>query len=280
MNYQLGLIGFPIKHSLSPWIHENFLKRSQLNGNYSLLEINPHDSFSNAMTQLKKQNLNGFNVTVPFKEKIIPYIDELDELAERVGAVNTVLCKQGKWIGYNTDGIGYIRSLLDYYPEIKAMKNIQIMILGAGGAAKGIFNALIKSGFSHITIANRTIEKANEIISNNLSATNSRAISLKTAEEEIEQFDVIIQTSTVGMKPNVDKQIISLNKLKADAVVSDIVYQPLMTTFLAQAKRLGANIHFGHTMLLYQALNAFEIWTKETVDITDMELKLKQILEG
>src|SRR5699024_10052175 len=151
---------------------------------------------------LKKQNLNGFNVTVPFKEKIIPYIDELDELAERVGAVNTVLCKQGKWIGYNTDGIGYVRSLLDYYPEIKEMKNAQIMILGAGGAAKGIFNALIKSGFSHITIANRTIEKANEIISNHTTLPNLHTMSLKTAEDKIDKYDVIIQTSSVGMKPN------------------------------------------------------------------------------
>src|SRR5690625_3816495 len=122
MFYQLGLIGYPIKHSLSPWIHETFLQRTKLNGNYSLIEIKPKDSFANAMDTLKKQNLHGFNVTVPYKEKIIPYLQGIDEQAKHIGAVNTVLCKNGEWFGYNTDGIGYVRSLQNRSEERRVGK--------------------------------------------------------------------------------------------------------------------------------------------------------------
>src|SRR5690625_2492178 len=102
--YRLGLIGYPIQHSLSPWIHNHFLKRAQLQGTYELIEISPHDSFEHAIQQLKKRDLDGFNITVPYKQHIIPYLDEVDPAAKRVGAVNTVLLKDDKWIGYNTDG--------------------------------------------------------------------------------------------------------------------------------------------------------------------------------
>src|SRR5690625_1592893 len=122
MYYQLGLIGYPIQHSLSPWIHETFLQRTDQKGNYSLIEIDPKMSFASEVETLRERNLHGFNVTVPYKEKIIPYLQDIDDQAKQIGAVNTVLCKNGKWIGYNTDGIGYIRSLQHKYPEIKKDK--------------------------------------------------------------------------------------------------------------------------------------------------------------
>src|SRR5690625_1503973 len=101
MTYSFALIGYPIAHSLSPWIHEQFLKRTKLNGSYRLEEIEPNDHFATRINELKASNLDGFNVTVPYKEKIIDYVDELDEQAEKIGAVNTVVVKNGKWIGYN-----------------------------------------------------------------------------------------------------------------------------------------------------------------------------------
>ncbi len=280
MRFEFGLIGYPIKYSLSPWIHQTFLERANVHGHYRLMEIDPEDSFHRAIESLKSKKLNGFNVTVPFKEKIIPYLDELDELAKQVGAVNTVVSRNGKWFGYNTDGLGYVRSLLEHYPSLNKNKDKKIILLGAGGAAKGIFTALVKSGFSNVTIANRTIERAHEIISNELTNIKYQIISLKAAEKRIDEYDVIIQTTSVGMKPNDSDMVIRLNKLKNGAIVSDIVYQPLFTAFLKRAKSLGANIHYGHTMLLYQALYAFEIWTKHTIEIKDMEDKLKKILEG
>ena len=280
MFYQLGLIGYPIKHSLSPWIHETFLQRTKLNGNYSLIEIKPKDSFANAMDTLKKQNLHGFNVTVPYKEKIIPYLQGIDEQAKHIGAVNTVLCKNGEWFGYNTDGIGYVRSLQNHFPELKTEKEKQILILGAGGAAKGIYSALLKNGFQNISIANRTIEKAKTLLTKQSNEANIKVITLKEAEENIALFDVIIQTTSVGMKPNEAETILSLHALKESVIVSDIVYQPLYTSFLQTAQSLGARIHFGHTMLLYQAQYAFEIWTNHVPNVQQMDKELQKILEG
>src|SRR5690625_1637985 len=147
MRYQLGLIGYPIQHSLSPWIHETFLRRTNLHGSYTLMEISSKQSLTDAINTLKQKNLHGFNITVTYKEKIIPYLQGMDEHAKHIGAVNTVLCKNGEWIGYNTDGIGYVRSLQNHFPELKEEKEKQILILGAGGAAKGIYSEI---GRAHV----------------------------------------------------------------------------------------------------------------------------------
>lgn len=277
MNYEFALIGYPIKHSLSPWIHERFLQQTELDGTYSIIEIDPEESFQKAVGQLKQSSLNGFNVTVPYKEKIMPYLDEIDEQAKHIGAVNTVLCKDGKWIGYNTDGMGYMRALLNKYPEIANNKEQTVLLLGAGGAAKGILYALLHHGYQNITIANRSLERANELASANDKVV---VVSLEEAEAELASFQLVIQTTSVGMKPYETEQIISLEKIKREAIVSDIVYQPLLTSLLKEAQKYGANIHFGHSMLLYQAQYAFEIWTNKKPDMVSLDNQLKLELEG
>jgi len=278
LNYELGLIGYPIKHSLSPWIHKRFLEQTKLNGTYSIIEINPADSFQKAIEQLKGESkLNGFNVTVPYKEKIIPYLDEIDEQAKRIGAVNTVLNKNGKWIGYNTDGIGYMRALLHKYPELMNNKDIEVLLLGAGGAAKGILHALLHHGYENITIANRSLQRAEALA---LANESVKVLSLNEIEKAIGSYRLIIQTTSVGMKPNESAKIISLQSIDEQAIVSDIVYQPLMTAILKEAKQQGAKIHFGHSMLLYQAQYAFEIWTNERPEMDALDEELKKVLEG
>lgn len=277
MQYKFGLIGYPIQHSLSPWIHKQFLERTNLQGEYAIIEINPDSNFADEMKMLREKQLNGFNITVPYKEKILDYLDEMDEQASQIGAVNTVLCKNDKWIGYNTDGIGYIRSLLQQFPQLETNKEANILLLGAGGAAKGIYYALMKHGFKFVTIANRTLDKVEKIIDNN---PNSKALSLQEAENSLMNFDVIIQTTSVGMKPETDRMIIELNNLREGTIVSDIVYQPLLTKFLRTAKSMNAHIHFGHTMLLYQAQYAFEIWTGVRPEMNELDEKLQKILEG
>lgn len=276
LNYKFGLIGYPIKHSLSPWIHENFLEKTNLHGTYSIIEIE-EATFHEEIMKLKSENLNGFNVTVPYKEKIIPYLDEIDTQAKHIGAVNTVQNKDGKWIGYNTDGLGYMRSLLFKYPQIEKDKDLNILLLGAGGAAKGILHALLHHGFSKITIANRSLERAAQLAEAN---DNIQVTTLSEVEKNLANFTLIIQTTSVGMKPNEDQAIISLQSLSNHSIVSDIVYQPLMTKFLREAKNKEANIHFGHTMLLYQAQYAFEIWTGKKPEIGSLDDELKNILEG
>ncbi|HLR72753.1 MAG TPA: shikimate dehydrogenase [Pseudogracilibacillus sp.] len=276
MSFSFGLIGYPVQHSLSPWIHKQFLQRTNQEGTYKLFEIHP-ESFKEEVQLLRNESLNGFNVTVPYKEKIIPFLDEIDPYAKKIGAVNTVLCKNNKWIGYNTDGIGYVRALESKFPALVKDKEKNILLLGAGGAAKGIFHALIDKGYQHIHMANRTVAKAEELTKE---ITTSTAISIETASNHIMEYDMIIHTSSVGMKPNVDEVIISFTQLKQDAIVSDIVYQPLMTKLLQNAKQVGANIHFGHTMLLYQALYAFEIWTNLSPSMEQLDKELQQVLEG
>src|SRR5690625_1384000 len=120
---KLGLIGYPIQHSLSPWIHNQFLKKSNLDGQYLIYEINTSKNFNEELKKLKDEKLTGFNVTAPYKEIIIDYLDELDESVKQIGAVNTVLHKDGKWIGYNTDGLGYVKALAAKFPEIMKNKN-------------------------------------------------------------------------------------------------------------------------------------------------------------
>lgn len=276
MNFQLGLIGYPIKHSLSPWIHETFLDKTNLKGTYSIIEIEER-SFAEEIEKLKKRDIDGFNVTVPYKEKIIPFLDEIDPQASAIGAVNTVQNKDGKWIGYNTDGIGYMRSLISKYPELKKDKNIAILLLGAGGAAKGILHALVENGYTNITIANRSLDRASELAKAN---GQIEILPLNDAEANLAAYSLIIQTTSVGMKPNADRSIISLANVRKGAIVSDIVYQPLVTNFLKEASFHGARIHFGHTMLLYQAQYAFEIWTGIKPEIGTMDDELKTILEG
>lgn len=278
--YQLGLIGYPIKHSLSPWIHEHFLKKTNLSGSYDIIEISLEENFSERIQQLRDQQIDGFNITVPYKQTIIPYLDELDANAKRIGAVNTVVLKDGKWIGYNTDGIGYVRSLEEAYPELFTNKSSRVLLLGAGGAARGIYDALTTSGFTYVDLANRTLSSAEEIAELKLPHTKTKTFTLQEAEARLAEYDVIIQTTSVGMKPHIDKMVISLDHLKPETIVSDIVYQPLETTFLKTAQAKGAKIHYGHTMLLYQAQYAFEIWTNQQVEVGDMDEQLKSILEG
>lgn len=280
MYYSLALIGYPINHSLSPWIHEHFLEKANLNGDYSTFEISPDDSFSLKIKQLMNDGVQGFNVTVPYKVKIIPFLDEMDESAKKIGAVNTVVNRNGRWIGYNTDGIGYIRSLESKFPNFHQDKAKRILIIGAGGATRGIYHALVQSGFLNIDITNRTTEKAAEIAKLKSDATITNIFSLDQAEQMIKNYDVIIQTTSVGMKPNPDNIVFKMNELKETSIVSDIIYQPLETSLLKEAGEKGVGLHYGHTMLLYQAQYAFEIWTGLKVPMGSMDRQLKHKLEG
>ncbi|TFJ94050.1 shikimate dehydrogenase [Lentibacillus salicampi] len=280
MNYRLGLIGFPIQQSLSPWIHQQFLKQAGLEGDYCLFEIAPDRPFEKEISRVKNEQLDGFNVTVPYKKRIIDCLDDLDEDARAIGAVNTAVQRNGKWIGCNTDWIGYTTGLKHHYPSIFQNTTSSILLIGAGGAARGIFYGLMKEGFTRIDIANRTQSSAEAIAALARTNTHTSVITLQEAENRLAQYDLIVQTTNIGMKPNVTDTIISLEQLHEDSIVSDIVYQPLNTEFLHQASQKGASIHYGHTMLLYQARTAFELWTSKQVPVDDMDEQLKRKLEG
>ncbi|WP_186576473.1 shikimate dehydrogenase [Aquibacillus kalidii] len=272
----LGLIGFPIQHSLSPWIHNHFMKKLGINGEYVLYETKK-EHFAATIDRLKEKQLNGFNVTVPYKQDIINYLDELDPDAARIGAVNTVTQINGKWKGYNTDGMGYVQSVRDYYPDLFQPKN-RVLILGAGGAARGIYRALVQEPFSIVDIANRTFEKAQQLAELKDDHVETNILSFEEAQLRLEDYDYVVQTTSVGM--NKEETIISLDNLKKGAVVSDIVYQPLMTSFLKEAHSNYGKIHQGHAMLLYQAQLAFQIWSGKQFGLGDTLKLMEERLRG
>lgn len=279
MAYRFGLIGYPIKHSLSPWIHKNLLQKAGVGGTYSLYEIDLGESFADQIEKLRGEQLDGFNITVPYKQKIMPYLDKIDDEANAIGAVNTVVNKNGKWIGYNTDGVGYVRSLTEAYPEVGQDKNKRFLIIGAGGAARAIIYTLFINGFANIDIANRT-EKSGRVLKSMYAMDRTTILSLHEAEQVMDEYDVIIQTTSVGMKSADEHAIVTVNNLAKETIVSDIVYQPVTTSFLKDASLSGSRIHYGHTMLLYQAQYAFELWTGKRVEINEMDQELFKQLEG
>ncbi|MBA2173523.1 shikimate dehydrogenase [Halobacillus locisalis] len=276
---KLGLVGYPVGHSLSPWIHERLMEQQNVSGTYELFETSP-ESFDSYIETLKKEGLDGFNVTVPYKETIIPHLTDLDDSARVLGAVNTVKQTERGWIGYNTDGIGFVDSIKNRFPE-RLHNEAQILMLGSGGAARGIYHALIQSGVARVDVANRTPAKAEALLEMNDTMVKSKALDLQEAEEDLARYDVVIQTTSVGMSPNHNQAIISLKRLKPGAVVSDIVYRPMETAFLIDAKAQGASLHYGHEMLLQQAVYAFKIWTGTNPDafklLDEFESKLKGV---
>ncbi|KGP73126.1 shikimate dehydrogenase [Pontibacillus yanchengensis] len=278
MGYLFGLIGYPAKHSRSPWIHHHFLDQQHERGLYRIFETSPAD-LQSTLSSMKQLQVDGFNVTVPYKEDILQYVDTLDPYAEKVGAVNTVLYQDGEWIGYNTDGKGFVRSLLEAYPEVD-LSSCKALCIGAGGASRGIYTALLEKNMTRVDIANRTPERANTIVALNDQHTPSLAISLEEAEKSLEQYDIIVQTTSVGMPPNDDQQIISLANVKKGAIVADIVYKPFETVFLEDAKQKGARVLHGHGMLIYQAALAYEIWTNTTIQADELLRKFEQQLKG
>ncbi|MBM7554693.1 shikimate dehydrogenase [Thalassobacillus pellis] len=275
---KLGLIGNPIKHSLSPWIHSRLLELAGIEGQYQLYEMQP-GSFQQQIELLRNEQLDGFNVTVPFKQKIMPELDDIDGQAKKLGAVNTVKNHDGRWLGYNTDGKGFVNSLRAKYGTL-LHPDTKVLLLGAGGAAKGIFFTLLNEGVRQIDVANRTTERAEAIVNASEAAVSSHSLTLKEAEGRIAEYHLIIQTTTVGMNPRSDESIISLKNMKEGAVVSDIVYQPLETAFLKDAISNGGRIHQGHEMLLYQAVYAFKIWTGKSIDETKLLMELEAQLKG
>lgn len=277
--YRLGLIGYPIKHSLSPWIHHTFLEQENKKGTYELFEVSPQESVEKMLQALKDKGVQGCNVTVPYKEEVISLLDEVDESAVGIGAVNTIVFKNGMTFGYNTDGKGYVRSLETSFPDI--FKTPQsILLIGAGGAARGIYSALLDKGCKEVSIANRTQSSAESIRKINKTRTRSKVMSLEEAENHLDAYDVVIQTTSVGMKPREEQTVLSLSTIQPGTIVSDIVYQPIETSFLKEAAKHQCHVHYGHTMLLYQAQYAFELWTGTKPEIGTMDEQLQHILEG
>ena len=242
------VIGNPIKHSLSPLIHNHWFNKYNIEASYEKKLINSN-SLKDLILDIKDKKIDGINVTVPFKNEVIPYLDELSLEAKTTQSVNTIYYDKNKIIGHNTDIVGFESSIID--TEYK-MKNKKILILGAGGVVSSIIFALNKMEVSQIFISNRTREKAENF--KNL-FKNIFVIDWG----ELIDVDVIINATSIGL--NFEDVInLDFSKIGKNKLFYDVIYNPKETNFLKDAKKLGNKTINGKMMFIYQALAAFEIW--------------------
>jgi shikimate dehydrogenase len=256
------VIGNPIEHSLSPELHNYWINQNSINALYEKKKIN-EDQLEQYISQVKDKKINGINVTVPFKKKIIPYLDELSAEAKITESVNTIYQKDNKAIGHNTDIFGFKTSIEKTEYDLK---NKEVLILGAGGVVPSIIFSLIKMKVSKITISNRTKEKAE-----NLKKIYKDLEIIKWGD--ISNFDMIINATSLGLKKedklNFDFSLISENKF-----FYDVIYNPSETNFLKIGRELGHKTLNGKLMFIYQAISAFEIWHGKTPEIDENVIKL------
>lgn len=247
-----GIIGNPVRHSLSPAMHNAGFATMGMNRIYVPMEVS---NIEQAVTGLRALGFNGVSVTVPYKETVIPYLDEIDPVAEKIGAVNTLLFRKdraGKVIlrGFNTDWLGANTAIAE---KIK-LQSTRVLIIGAGGAAKAVAFGLVQAG-AEVVITNRTREKGERLAT----WLGCRCIAL--GEQEEFTADVLINTTSVGMEPEIEQTLVAGDILSRFSVVMDIVYAPLETRLLREAKAAGCTTIDGLSMLLYQGAAQFKIWT-------------------
>lgn len=271
-----GVFGDPIRHSRSPLMLNRAFQESGLNAAYAAFHVKP-DGLKAAVQGIRALGFRGVNVTIPHKVDIMNYIDEIDEGAKIIGAVNTVVNEDGKLIGYNTDGIGYVRSLKEETGfELPGRK---VLMLGAGGAARGVAYALAKEGAESIVIANRTKSKADELARAIEPYTAASGIDLEQIKDFAGEVDLIVNTTSAGMHPHIDELPMSTESIRSGQLISDLIYNPRITRFLREAEAGGARIHGGLGMFIYQGAYAFEYWTGVQAPVAAMREIVEQSLQ-
>jgi shikimate dehydrogenase len=274
-----GIIGDPIEHTLSPVMHNAAFQALSLNYIYIPFKVTKAE-LSRAIYGIKALNIRGLNVTIPHKVAVTAILDELDFMAADIGAVNTILNENGKLKGYNTDASGFMRALTEQGidPEHK-----NAVVLGAGGASRAVCFALAEKN-AGITILNRTPEKAEEIAED---ISNTGIIQVKVAElnqanleKVLKEADILVNTTSIGMTPNIDAASVSARLIRPEMIVYDIVYNPVHTRLLQEAEKAGARIIPGMEMLLWQGVQSFEIWTGLKAPVEIMHRKLTEILKS
>ena len=263
MTARLGIIGFPIGHSISPRFQQAALDDIGIDASYQAWEVAP-DQVAQFVQGLRDPDVLGINVTVPHKEAVIPHLDEVDDWATSAGAVNTIVNRRGRLTGHNTDGSGFLRALHDvsnFEPQGR-----RVLVLGAGGAARGVVLALIRQGVGQLIIANRTLQRA-ERLSQMAQENGLDAQAIALADPALvaaaAAADLIVNSTTVGMSHGTDEtgSPLSWDQIPPTALVNDLVYNPLETPLLIAAARAGASTLGGIHMLVYPGAASFEMWT-------------------
>ncbi|MBW4085543.1 shikimate dehydrogenase [Paenibacillus sp. S150] len=273
----LGVMGDPIAHSKSPLMHGAALQALGIPGAYVPLHIAP-GQLGEAIRAVRTLGFRGVNVTIPHKVAVMEYLDRLDGSALAVGAVNTVVNDNGVLTGYNTDGIGYVRSLkAEAAPELAGTR---ILVVGAGGAARGIIAALLLENPSAVVVANRTREKAEQLAAAFEAKGAVSGIGMNEIADRIADVDIVINTTSVGMYPRIDETPVDPGLLREGMTVSDLIYNPLHTRLLTESRQRGCRIHGGLGMFVYQGAYALEYWTGQSAPVDIMRQTIIDALGG
>ena len=264
-----GVIGDPIEHTLSPIMHNAAFKALKLDFAFLAFKVKVAD-VEKAVSGMRTLGIHGLNVTMPHKSAVINYLDEVDQAAKAIGSVNTILNKDGRLFGFNTDGVGALQALRENGVEPRGKK---VLLLGAGGAARAIAYTLAREA-DELVILNRTAKQAAEL-ANLLKQTFDRkvvadALSPNAIKDTLQDSDVLINATSVGMKPNANQTPVAFEWLRPDLAVMDIVYNPVETKLAKDAKAAGAKVVSGFEMLIYQGAASFEIWTGHSAPVEVM----------
>ena len=267
MPQRLGIIGHPIGHSISPVFQQAALDAIGFDGTYQPWDVAP-DDVGEFVTGLRVPGTLGINVTLPHKEAVIPFLDEVDDWASTAGAVNTIVNREGRLTGHNTDGIGFLRALregADFDPKGRAA-----LVLGAGGSARGVVYALARAGAAQLFIANRTLERAERLARLSVdSGVAAEAMALSDAPGAATEVALIVNCTSMGMVhgPHETGAPLTASDIPSSVLVNDLVYNPMETPLLREAARAGASALGGIQMLVYQGAASFEMWTGQDAPV-------------
>lgn len=267
-----GLIGHPVEHSFSPPMHNAAFNALNMDWTYVAFDVEP-SNLKSAIDGARSLNIKGLNVTIPHKIEVMKYLDEIDEVARLIGAVNTIDFRNMK--GYNTDGIGAVKAI----EEVTSIKNKNVVVAGAGGASRAISFYIAKYGAESITILNRNVDKASNLAKDINLIDDVKPDSISQINDYVREADILIDTTPVGMHPNVDADaIVGAEDMHEDLVVFDAVYNPNETALIKQAIKANAKPVYGIKMLLYQGAESFKIWTGQNPPVDVMEDALRKTL--
>ncbi|MCO7175654.1 shikimate dehydrogenase [Sporolactobacillus kofuensis] len=269
MEEKYGLLGEPIEHSLSPAMHNLWFKETVISGHYTAYSV-PKPNLARTVDQLRTLGIKGFNVTFPHKTAIIPMLDEVRGTAGSIGAVNTVIQTDGQLIGYNTDGLGFYEGLRAHFPLL-VKQQPSVLIIGAGGAARSVALVLAQKFETRVDITNRTFSKAVFLSEACRRFCTSDALTFQQAEEDIGRYQMVINTTSIGLNPSADQHLFRIDGAAPNTLFADLIYQPYRTAFLQEAERKGYPVMNGLPMLVFQGALAFERWTGIHPDGKKME---------
>jgi shikimate dehydrogenase len=278
--FKLGLIGYPLGHSLSPKIHAAALKACDLQGDYSLFPIPPEDTqaLKDLLACVRSGEIHGLNVTIPHKQNVIPFLDELTPTAQAIGAVNTIYLRENKLIGDNTDAAGFLADLKRFLTtETRRHGDFSALVLGAGGSARSVVYALLNDGW-HVTVAARRIEQAERMVSSlpnyQLHITGWDFPNLQPL---ISNLLLIVNATPLGMTPNVDQSPLPEDTLLSKhTLIYDLVYNPRETKLVREARAQGLKATTGLGMLIEQAALSFKIWTAQKPPCAAMRISIEK----